>query len=143
MIEWHVPDDKTNNCRKRSFLSLKSFSPSLSRRSSPVPGQAIPLGKTQSASPQHSGKRKKGLRTFFKKPSFFNKIEVNENKAEAAIDEPSYLGQIYKNVKFKFSRTFPSKSSSSSQVTFKSHIPYNILSYMCAPFLQDQNQLLN
>ena len=106
-----------------SFLSLPSLniSPSPSRKSSPGqgPDQLEMLEKSISASPRSSlyftpRLNRKHQSKFFRKPSFFNKkLEVEEVKVEI---KPSYLGQIYKNVKFKLTRSFNSKSSCSSQV---------------------------
>ena len=105
-----------------SFLSLHSFklSPSSSRKASPVPDPGQSLGKSYSTSPRASvyftpRLARKNKKKFFKKPSFFNKLEDQEEK-EQIDDEPSYLGQIYRNAKFKLSRSLKSKSSSSSQV---------------------------
>ena len=107
-----------------SFLSLRSFnlSPSPSRKTSPDPSQSQLLGKSYSTSPRpsvHFTPRlgRKSMKKFFKKPSFFNKIQDNEEK-EPPVIEPSYLGQIYKNAKLKLSLSLKSKSSSSSQVNY-------------------------
>ena len=106
-----------------SFLSLQSLniSPSPSCKSSPGKGtvQLEMLEKSVSSSPRSSiyftpRLNRKHQSKFFRKPSFFNKkLEVEEEKVET---KPSYLGQIYKNVKFKLTRSFNSKSSCSSQV---------------------------
>ena len=102
--------------RKLSFLSLRSlqFPPSPTQRSSPNQEQPQMLEKSYSSSPRQ--RRKK--RRFFKKPSFFNKIEDKEHKEHTPEKtlEPSFLGQIYKETKFKLSRSLQSESSSSSQV---------------------------
>ena len=78
------------------------------------------LGKSYSTSPRHSAYFtprlvRKNKKKFFKKPSFFNKIK-DEDEKDPTTAEPSYLGQIYRNAKFKLSRSLKSKSSSSSQV---------------------------
>jgi hypothetical protein len=44
----------------------------------------------------------KNKRKFCKKPSFFNKIN-DEDEKDPTTAEPSYLGQIYRNAKFKLS----------------------------------------
>jgi hypothetical protein len=78
------------------------------------------LGKSYSSSPRQSAYftprlGRKHKKKFFKKPSFFNKIK-DEDEKDTTTAEPSYLGQIYRNAKFKLSRSLKSKSSSSSQV---------------------------
>ena len=89
-------------CRKNSILSLLSLnvSPSVSWKNSPSPTRS-----------QHKAIKAGGK--FFKKPSFFNKIKED-------VDEPTYqpssFMQIYKNTKFRLSRSLFSKSSTSSQV---------------------------
>ena len=57
------------------------------------------------------------MKSLITKPLFFYKLrqeryKQEENKQE---DKPSYLGQIYKNVKIRISRSF-TRSSTSSQV---------------------------
>jgi hypothetical protein len=102
------------------------------------------LGKSYSTSPRHPAyftprRGRKNKKKFFKKPSFFNKIQDQDEK-DPTTSEPSYLGQIYRNTKFKLSRSFKSKSSSSSQVKclnlliFLSNVHKIFVSLVCFVF---------
>ena len=99
--------------RKTSFLSLRSLniSPSVSRTNSPSQNQSQLPGE-KSTTPRQG---RKSLRRFFKRPSFFNKIQEHDEHEEPVYQSSSFA-QIYKNAKFRLSRSFASKSSSSSQV---------------------------
>ena len=95
--------------RKVSFVSLKNLrmnSPSTSRKNSMFVSNL-----------DSNTKRKNPAKFFLRKPSFFNKLTDRESKEDTKPEPgPSYLGQVYKNVKFRFSRTF---SSSISQVSLR------------------------
>ena len=104
-------------------MSLRSLyvSDTSSGRSSPVTEQPKVLGKSNSSSPRHSvsvyytpRQGRRITRGFFKKPSFFSNQSSQEEKE---LPRASFLGQIYRDTKFKLSRSFHSQSSSSSQVS--------------------------
>ena len=102
-------------------MSLRSLyvSDTSSGRSSPVTGQPQVLGKSYSSSPRHSvyytpRQGRRTTRGFFKKTSFFSNQSSQEEKE---LPRLSFLGQIYRDTKFKLSRSFHSQTSSSSQVS--------------------------
>ena len=56
------------------------------------------------------------MKALIKKPGFFYKLKQEKYKEKDEERGPSFLGQIYKNVKIKISRSFTQSSCSSSHV---------------------------
>lgn len=63
------------------------------------------------------------MKALIKKPGFFYHLKQDKykEKIEEKKEGPSYLGQIYQNVKIKFSRSF-TRSSCSSHVRWNKNI---------------------
>ena len=99
--------------RKTSFLSLRSLDISASFSGTNSPSQNQPKIPGEKSTTPRQGR--KSLRRFFKKPSFFNKIQEHDENEEPVYQSSSFA-QIYKNAKFRLSRSFASKSSTSSPV---------------------------
>ena len=73
-----------------------------------------------------TGRRKFKMKGLIKKPGFF--YHLKQDKYKEKVEEkqgPSYLGQIYQNVKIKFSRSF-TRSSCSSRVRSNKKVSFNI-----------------
>ena len=109
--------------RKRSFLSLRSLklSPTLSRKDSTVPDQTLSPSKSYCSSSRLSlhnkgETRRKSFLNFLRKSSIFSKHQDKEDdQQELPGIGRSYLGQIYRDAKMKFSK---SKASFSDEVSY-------------------------
>ena len=115
--------------RKHSFLSFRSLrlSPSSSRSQLSPSGEAGGRShiRSQSSSPtptkEEKSQRKKSFRISFRKSSLFSRAGDEDEKAEREdggyLRNISFLGQIYRNAKNRFSLTKSLSLSSSSSAT--------------------------